>query len=46
MMGSLIDIGLKKQKSDWISTLLESKNRSLAGATMPSKGLILKEIEY
>ena len=46
MMGSLIDIGLKKQKSDWISTLLEAKNRSLAGATMPSKGLILKEIVY
>ena len=46
MMGSIVDIGLNKQKADWITSLLSSKDRSLAGVTMPSKGLILKEIVY
>jgi len=46
MMGSIVDIGLNKQKADWINSLLSSKDRSLAGVTMPSKGLILKEIVY
>jgi len=45
-MGSIVDIGLNKQKADWINSLLSSKDRSLAGVTMPSKGLILKEIVY
>ncbi len=46
MVGSLLEIGLNNQKPSWISELLNKKNRSLAGPTMPSKGLLLKDIQY
>ncbi len=46
MVGSLLEIGLNNQKPSWINDLLNSKNRVLAGPTMPAKGLILKEIIF
>ena len=46
MVGSLLEIGLNNQKSSWIAELLIQKNRSLSGPTMPSKGLLLKDIQY
>ena len=46
MVGSLLEIGLNNQKPSWIPELLNKKNRSLAGPTMPSKGLLLKDIQY
>ena len=46
MVGSLLEIGLNNQKPSWINDLLNSKNRGLAGPTMPAKGLILKEIIF
>ena len=46
MVGSLLEIGLNNQKPSWIADLLNQKNRSLAGPTMPSKGLLLKDIQY
>ena len=46
MVGSLLEIGLNNQKPSWITDLLNQKNRSLAGPTMPSKGLLLKDIQY
>ena len=42
MVGTLLEIGQNNKKPDWIEELFLSKNRSLAGPTMPSKGLILK----
>jgi len=46
MVGSLLEVGLNNQKPSWIADLLNQKNRSLAGPTMPSKGLLLKDIQY
>ncbi|MDB0031665.1 tRNA pseudouridine(38-40) synthase TruA [Alphaproteobacteria bacterium] len=46
MVGSLLEVGLNNQKPSWIGKLLDQKNRSLAGPTMPSKGLLLKDIQY
>ena len=46
MVGSLLEVGLNNQKPSWIRELLNQKNRSLAGPTMPSKGLLLKDIQY
>ena len=46
MVGSLLEVGLNNQKPSWIGELLKQKYRSLAGPTMPSKGLLLKDIQY
>jgi len=46
MVGSLLEVGLKNKDPSWISDLLVEKNRSLAGPTMPAKGLVLNQIEY
>lgn len=46
MVGSLLEVGLKNKDPSWIRDLLVEKNRSLAGPTMPAKGLVLNQIEY
>ena len=46
MVGSLLEVGLKNKDINWISELIDAKDRRLAGPTVPSKGLILKEISY
>ena len=46
MVGSLLEVGLKNKNIYWIKELIKVKDRSLAGPTVPSKGLILKEISY
>ena len=46
MVGSLLEVGLKNKDINWIRELIEAKDRKLAGPTVPSKGLILKEISY
>jgi tRNA pseudouridine38-40 synthase len=46
MVGSLVEVGLKNKNPSWIRELLNQKDRTLAGPTMPSKGLILNSIEY
>jgi tRNA pseudouridine38-40 synthase len=46
MVGTLLEIGQNNKKPDWIEELFLSKNRVLAGPTMPAKGLVLKKIEY
>lgn len=44
--GSLITVGLKEQKSEWIKWLLEAKDRNLASATAKAEGLYLVEVDY
>ncbi len=44
--GSLIAVGLKEQKPEWIKWLLEMKDRKLAGVTAKAEGLYLVEVEY
>ena len=46
MVGSLLEVGSKNKDINWISKLIDAKDRKLAGPTVPSKGLILKEISY
>ena len=46
MVGSLLEVGSKNKDINWISELIDAKDRRLAGPTVPSKGLILKEICY
>ncbi|MCX6257117.1 MAG: tRNA pseudouridine(38-40) synthase TruA [Bacteroidia bacterium] len=44
--GTMIDIGKRKIKPENIRTIIESKNRSAAGISVPAEGLYLVNIEY
>lgn len=46
IVGTLLDIGLGKNKPEHIRTVIESKNRSNAGASVPPDGLYLSKVEY
>jgi len=46
IMGSVIQVGLKKMPPDWIEVLLKSKDRELAGPTAPPQGLCLEKVEF
>lgn len=44
--GTLLDVGINKTSPEKIKDILEQKNRTAAGRTLPANGLILKEIKY
>ena len=44
--GTLVDVGLGKIKTEDIPTIIESKDRSKAGKTLPAHGLYLVEVKY
>jgi len=44
--GTLVDVGLGKIKSEDIPSIIESKDRSKAGKTLPPHGLYLVEVKY
>ena len=46
MVGTIIEVGLQKIKSEDILNILNSKNRNLAGPTAPARGLTLVKIDY
>lgn len=46
LVGTLVEAGLGKRDPNEVSTVLESKNRELAGVTMPSKGLCMMKVSY
>ena len=46
VVGSLVQVGLGKQPPVWITTLLESRDRTRGGATMAAYGLYLVAVEY
>jgi tRNA pseudouridine38-40 synthase len=46
MVGTLIEVGRGKIRSEDVSDILESKNRSMAGITAPPEGLFLEKIWY
>lgn len=46
IVGTLIDVGLSKLNSEEFCRIIESKNRSLAGFSVPARGLFLTDIEY
>lgn len=46
LAGTLVQAGLHKRTPDSIPPLLESRDRKLAGPTLPAKGLFLERVEY
>jgi len=46
LVGTLVEIGLGKRKSEEMSFILESKNRDNAGYTISSKGLAMVKVFY
>lgn len=46
IVGSLLEIGRGKQKAEWILELLEIKNRTAAGSSVPGNALFLCDITY
>ncbi|MBI2930208.1 MAG: tRNA pseudouridine(38-40) synthase TruA [Planctomycetes bacterium] len=46
MVGTLLEVGLDKQVPAWVKEILESRDRTKAGANVPAKGLCLMEVRY
>ena len=46
IVGTLIEIGLNKKNIESIRTTIESKDRSVAGVSVPACGLYLTEVKY
>ena len=46
LVGTLVYLGLGKLSLDEVKTLLENKDRKLAGMTAPAHGLTLKKVSY
>jgi len=44
IVGTLVEVGLKKRKPADIASIIESRDRKLAGKTAPAKGLFLVRI--
>ena len=44
--GTIVDVGLGKIKTDEILEIIESKDRTRAGKTLPPHGLYLLEVKY
>lgn len=46
IVGTLVDIGLKKKQVNELRKIIESGDRSNAGASVPAHGLYLTKVEY
>ncbi|SNR30910.1 tRNA pseudouridine38-40 synthase [Maribacter sedimenticola] len=46
IVGTLINVGIGKYDPDYVNTILKSKDRSMAGVSVPAKGLYLTSIVY
>jgi len=46
IVGTLLEIGRNKKSLDDLNTIIESKNRSNAGYSVPAKGLFLHQVNY
>jgi tRNA pseudouridine38-40 synthase len=44
--GTLLEVGIGKIKPSEIPEIIESKDRSKAGKTLPPQGLCLVEVKY
>ena len=44
--GTIVDVGLGKTKPNEIPDIIEAKDRSKAGKTLPAHGLYLVEVYY
>ena len=46
IVGSLVKIGHGERPVEWLQTLLDARDRKLAGITAPAAGLVLTGIQY
>ncbi len=46
IVGSLLEVGLKGRPIEYIDEVLASKNRSVAGVSVPAHGLYLTQVKY
>ena len=46
IVGTLVDVGRKKVSVDEFSKIIEARDRSEAGVSVPAHGLFLVKIEY
>ena len=46
VVGTLLNVGVGKYSTDYVNTILKSKDRTMAGASVPAKGLYLTSIVY
>ena len=46
IIGTLVEVGRGKREPEEMMTIIESKNRNIAGATAPACGLFLQEVKY
>ena len=46
IVGTLIDVGIRKIDTEDIPSIINSKDRKLAGKTVPPHGLYLLKVEY
>jgi tRNA pseudouridine38-40 synthase len=46
IVGTLVDVGRRKQSPEWIERLILAKDRDQAGATAPPQGLFLLRVDY
>ena len=44
--GTLLDVGQGKIEPEEVKEILEKKDRSFAGKTLPANGLCLMKVEY
>ena len=45
-MGTLLEVGRGKKPVEWILQVLQEKNRSMAGHSVPAEGLFLWKVNY
>jgi tRNA pseudouridine38-40 synthase len=46
MVGTLLAVGLGRRPPEWVTEVLEARDRSRAGANVPARGLTLVEVRY
>ena len=46
IVGTLIDLGVKKINLEELDSIIKSKNRSQSGYSVPASGLYLLDIKY
>ena len=46
MAGTLVQVGMGKTKPEYVSQVLESRARVMAGPTLPPQGLCLERVDY
>jgi tRNA pseudouridine38-40 synthase len=46
IIGTLVEVGRGKRKPEEMKSIIESRDRTVAGVTAPACGLFLKEVKY